>query len=189
MDSDGTPVIAWRHIFGKNTRDHALLRLDGKSQPVRLSRDNWELDACPHHGPALSIADDGVYHAVWFDNAEQRHGLFYANSANRGKRFSEPLNFGNFKAQAAHPHVLSLGRRVFIVWKEFDGEATGIYQMGSGDGGKTWSAAEKIATTAGSSDHPSLVSDGAKAYLSWNTVAEGHRLIAIPRITAQGQAR
>jgi hypothetical protein len=189
MDTDGTPVIAWRHIFGKNTRDHALLRLDGKSKPVRLSRDNWELDACPHHGPALSIADDGVYHAVWFNNAEQRHGLFYANSANRGKDFSEPLNFGNFKAQAAHPYVLSLGRQVFIAWKEFDGEATGIYQMGSADGGKTWAAPGRIASTSGPSDHPLLVSEGAIAYLSWNSVAEGHRLIAIPRISAQEQAR
>lgn len=189
MDSDGTPVIAWRHIFGKNTRDHALLRLDGKSQPVRLSRDNWELDACPHHGPALSIAADGVYHAVWFNNAEARHGLFYAHSADRGKDFSEPLNFGNFKAQAAHPHVLSLGQRVYIVWKEFDGEATGIHAMQSRDGGKSWSAPARIASTAGPSDHPLLIGDGAKVYLSWNSVAEGHRLIALPGISTQEPAR
>ncbi|HEY0666045.1 MAG TPA: sialidase family protein [Gallionella sp.] len=187
IDTDGAPVIAWRHIFGKNTRDHALLRLDGKSQPVRLSRDNWELDACPHHGPALSIADDGVYHAVWFNNAEQRHGLFYANSANRGRTFPAPLNFGNFNRQAAHPHVLSLGRQVVIVWKEFDGETTGILRMNSADGGRTWTAPVRIASTAGPSDHPLLAGDGASAYLSWNSVAEGHRVIAIPLTREQAR--
>ncbi|MDP2156061.1 MAG: sialidase family protein, partial [Sulfuricella sp.] len=76
MDKDDVPVIFWRHIYGKNVRDHALLRLDGKSQPVRVSRDNWEVDACPHHGPAISIGADGVYHLAWFNNAPQRHGLF-----------------------------------------------------------------------------------------------------------------
>lgn len=186
MDADGTPVIAWRQIYGKNVRDHAILRLDGKSQAMRASFDKWEVDACPHHGPALSIARDGVYHLVWFNNAAERHGLFYANSADRGKNFSTPLSFGNFSAQAAHPNVLSLGKRVFIVWKEFDGEDTGIYSMHSGDGGKRWSAPLKIASTADASDHPWLVADGGEAFLSWNTRAEGYRLIALPDQTAGG---
>ncbi len=180
IDTDGTPVIAWRNIFGKNVRDHAMLRLDGNSQPIRLSYDNWEVDACPHHGPAASIARDGVYHFVWFDNAPERHGLFYAYSSDQGRNFSSPLNFGNFKAQASHPTALSLGKRVFIAWKEFDGEATGIYLMHSSDGGNVWSAPRKIAITADKSDNPLLIGDGEKAYLSWNTVAEGYHLIALP---------
>ena len=180
MDTDGTPVIAWRHIFGKNVRDHAMLRLDGKSQLVRLSQDNWEVNACPHHGPAVSIARDGVYHFAWFDNAPERHGLFYANSSDQGKSFSSPISFGNFKAQAAHPYVLSLGKRVSIVWKEFDGETTSINLIQSGDGGRLWSAPRKIASTADTSDHPMLIGDGEKAYLSWNTVKEGYRLLDLP---------
>ena len=180
IDTDGAPVIAWRNIYGKNVRDHAMLRLDGKSQPIRLSNDNWEVDACPHHGPAASIARDGVYHFVWFNNAPERHGLFYANSADRGKSFSSPLSFGNFKAQASHPVVLSLGKRVFIAWKEFDGEATGVYLMYSGDGGMLWSAPRKIASTADKSDNPLLIADGGNAYLSWNTIKEGYRLIGLP---------
>lgn len=180
MDTDGTPVIAWRHVFGKNVRDHAMLRLDGKSQLIRLSHDNWEIDACPHHGPAASIASDGVYHFVWFDNAPERKGLFYAHSSDQGKSFSTPLNFGNFKAQSSHPHVLSLGKRVYIAWKEFDGEATSIFLIHSSDGGKQWSAPNKIASTSDTSDHPFLIGDGKNAYLSWNAAKEGFRLIALP---------
>lgn len=180
IDTDGTPVIAWRHVFGKNVRDHAMLRLDGKSGLVRLSNDNWEIDACPHHGPAISIARDGVYHFVWFNNAPERHGLFYAYSPDQGKSFSSPVSFGDFKAQAAHPYVLSLGKRVFIVWKEFDGETTSINLMQSGDGGKLWSVYRQIAFTADTSDHPMLIGNGEQVYLSWNTDKEGYRLIALP---------
>lgn len=184
MDKDGTPIIVWRHIFGKNIRDHAMMRLDGKSQPIRLSYENWEVDACPHHGPAISIANDGNYHFVWFSNSSERYGLFYSYSSDQGKHFSRPLNFGNFQAQASHPDILSLGQRVFIAWKEFDGMATGIYLIHSIDGGNIWSAPQKIASTAGSSDYPFLVSDGNKNYLSWNTDKEGYRLIKLSE-TAQ----
>ncbi|MFZ1546039.1 MAG: sialidase family protein [Candidatus Nitrotoga sp.] len=177
MDKDGTPIVVWRHIFGKNIRDHAMMRLDGKSQLIRLSYENWEVDACPHHGPAVSIANDGNYHFVWFSNSSKRQGLFYSYSTDQGKHFSSPLNFGNFQAQASHPHILSLGQRVFIVWKEFDGMATSISLIHSIDGGNHWSAPKKIAFTTGTSDYPFLVSDGYKSYLSWNTDKEGYRFI------------
>jgi hypothetical protein len=179
LDNDETPVIFWRHIYGKNERDHAMLRLDGKSSPVRVSHDRWEVDACPHHGGALSVEPEGVYHFVWFNNAPERHGLFYAHSADRGNHFSAPLNFGNFEAQAGHPHVLSLGKAVHVVWKEFDGQNSVVRGMSSSDGGRSWSPSRQIAATAGASDHPLLIADGGQPYLTWNTAQEGLRLIGV----------
>ena len=179
MDTDGYPVIAWRHIYDTNIRDHALVRLDGKMTPVRLSHDNWVAAACPHHGPSVSIASDGIYHATWFNNAPERHGLFYAHSADQGKTFSVPLNFGNYEAHPAHPSVLSLGSRVFIAWKEFDGENSHIMGMHSADGGRSWSAPNRLAGTADVSDSPLLIATNNRAFLSWNSKNEGYRLIAI----------
>ena len=182
LDRDGVPAILWRHVFGKNTRDHALLKLDGLSAVQRASQDGWEIDACPHHGPALSIAEDGVYHLAWFTNAAQRQGLFYARSADGGKTYSAPLPFGDFDAQAGHADVLSQGRMVYLVWKEFDGETGGAYLMISRDGGANWSAPRKVATSADNSDHPLLIGHGKRVYLSWNALREGYRLI---EVTAQ----
>lgn len=179
VDVDDFPVIAWRHIYDTNIRDHALVKLDGKMAPVRLSHENWNIAACPHHGPSLSIAPDGIYHAAWFSNAPERHGLFYAYSADQGKTFSSPLNFGNFEAHPAHPYVLSLGSRVYLVWKEFDGESTGIFGMNSGDGGKSWSAPSRLASTSDESDSPMLIGESTRVYLSWNTKNEGYRLIEL----------
>lgn len=179
MDKDGTPVILWRHIYGKNVRDHALLRLDGKSAPSRASSDGWEIDACPHHGPALSIGADGVYHLAWFTNAPQRKGLFYTHSADGGKTYSTALPFGNFDAQAGHADVLSSGKAVYLAWKEFDGENAVVYLMASHDGGTSWAAPRKLATSADNSDHPLLITDGKRIYLSWNTLKEGYRLIEV----------
>jgi hypothetical protein len=184
MDMDGVPVILWRHVFDGNVRDHALLRLDGISSLQHVSNDGWHIDACPHHGPALSISNDGAYHIAWFTNAPLRHGLFYARSVDQGKRFSAPRAFGNNDAQAGHAHILSRGTSVFIVWKEFDGTTTGIQMMRSDDNGSTWSAPVKVGASAGASDHPLLIADRDRVYLSWNTMKDGYRLIALG--TAKG---
>lgn len=180
VDTDDFPVVIWRHIYGDNIRDHALVKLDGKMEPVRLSHENWKIAACPHHGPSLSIAADGVYHATWFSNAPQQNGLFYAHSTDQGNTYSAPLNFGNIDAQSSRPYVLSMGNRVYLAWKEFDGENTAILEMVSSDGGKSWSAPEKLAATSDVSDWPMLIGgENDRAYLSWNTKNEGYRLIEI----------
>jgi len=179
VDTDDYPVVTWRHIYDNNIRDHALVKLDGKMTPVRVSNESWNIAACPHHGPSLSIARDGIYHAAWFSNAPQQRGLFYAYSADQGKTFSSSLSFGNIEAQPSRPYVLSLGSRVYLAWKEFDGESTSILGMESADGGKSWSAPGKLAATSDISDWPMLIGENNRAYLSWNTKNEGYRLIEI----------
>ena len=180
LDTDGTPVLAWRHVYGANTRDHALLRLDGQSQPVRVTHENWALDACPHHGPALGIGSDGVYHLAWYSGAEKQRGLFYAHSRDRGTTFTSPHAFGNPDAQAGHPQVLALGTRVSLAWKEFDGKQTVIRAQHSRDGGRTFAKTVTLAASASASDQPLLVSDGTRVLLSWNSATEGHRLVLLP---------
>jgi len=178
-DTDGTPVALWRHVFGSNIRDHALLRLDGQSALRRVSHENWAVDACPHHGPALSIGPDGVYHLAWYSGAEKQRGLFYANSRDRGRSFTPAVAFGNNAAQAGHAQVLSLGRNVLRAWREFDGKQSVLLAQRSRDGGKTWNTASALATSESASDRPLLVSNGKAVLLSWNSVAEGHRLIPV----------
>lgn len=173
FDADGSPVIFWRHIYGRNVRDHALLKLDGHSQPVRVSYDHWEVAACPHHGGAISIDAQNNYHLTWFNNGPERHGLFYAHSSDQGKSFSTPVNIGNYDAQAAHPFVLAVKQAVYLVWKEFDGTQTSIKFMYSPDQGDNWQSAKTVAVTDGASDHPLLISNGKTAWLSWNTARQG----------------
>lgn len=179
FDADGSPVIFWRHIYGRNVRDHALLKLDGTSQPVRVSYDHWEIAACPHHGGAISVAATNTYHLTWFNNGPERHGLFYAQSSDQGKTFSTAINIGNYDAQAAHPFVLAVRQSVYLVWKEFNGQQALIQMLRSADGGKTWQGVKTLATTDDASDHPLLISDGTAAYLSWNTARQGLVFMAL----------
>lgn len=181
MDTDGTPVVLWRQIFGKNVRDHAMIRLDGKSRIIRASHDNWEIDACPHHGPSLSIGKDGVRHFAWFTAAGGRPGIFYARTADRGATISQAVRFGRPDSQASRPQVLSLRKMVLVAWKELERDAAVVRLALSHDGGKTWSNPRTVASTAGDSDYPMLITDGREAFLSWNTAVEGYGLIPLSR--------
>ena len=182
MDRDGLPVILWRHIFGKNTRDHALVKFAGPEETgevLRVSYEQWQVDACPHHGPAISIADDGIYHLAWFNNASARHGLFYAHSSNQGKTFSAPINFGDPAARAAHPQVLSLGKRVYLAWREFAGVHFRLLVMQSDDGGKHWSPPRLIDAAEESADYPLLLADADVAYVAWHRPGKPYRLFPL----------
>lgn len=168
-DTDGTPVVLWRHIFGKNIRDFALARLD---EPLRrVSEDGWAIDACPHHGGALAIDGEGGRHIVWFTGAEKSTGLHYRRID--GESMSQALPFGNLDAQAGHPQVATVGSQVALVWREYDGRNHSIRQMTSGDRGQHWSTASTVARTASPADDPLLRVSGNAVWLIWNTAAEG----------------
>lgn len=177
LNVDGIPVAMWRHIYDHSERDHALLRLDGKDQPHRVTFDHWQVEACPHHGPALAISRNGDWHLAWFNNAPQAQGLFYAASHDGGKTYTAPLAIGNRTAQAGHAAMLALGDSVFLAWKEFDGKHAQIRGMHSTDSGATWSTAVTLAQTDDASDHPQLVSHAGKVYLSWNTLQSGYQFL------------
>lgn len=174
-DTDGTPVVLWRQIFGRNVRDFALARLD---EPLhRASEDGWEIDACPHHGGSLAIADDGARHLAWFTGAERSPGLHYRRID--GQTMTPPLRFGNLDAQAGHPQVAAEGRRVVLVWREFDGRHNQIRSMTSLDRGQRWSAPTTLARTTGAADDPLLASSGSAVWLVWNTANDGLRTLKL----------
>ncbi|WJW75353.1 sialidase family protein [Thiohalobacter sp. IOR34] len=180
LDRDGLPVVMWRHIFDDNVRDHALLKLEAPDRPGtprRVSFDEWRIDACPHHGPALSVDADAVYHLAWFDNGPRHHGLFYAHSADQGRSLSRPLPFGDERRAAGHPALLAIGREIYLAWREFDGSRSRILGMRSGNGGETWEAARVLAEAPGEADYPFLVARDGQAWLSWQTRETGYRLL------------
>jgi hypothetical protein len=122
---------------------------------------------------------DGTYHATWFTEGRARQGLFYARSTDGGRTFSEPMPIGDAERSPSRPFVLANAGVVWMVWKEFDGEHTTVNVMDSLDHGKTWSVPKALAQTSDASDHPLLVSNGRRVFVSWMTRADGYRLLPV----------
>jgi hypothetical protein len=178
----GRPAIAFRNIFPGSVRDHAIITFKDTGSPGplrRVSVDDWKVEACPHQGPSLAIAEDGSYHVTWFTDGAARKGLFYARADSAEAPFSAPRTLSSPERQPARPYVLAAGHAVHLVWKEFDGAKVKVLWQVSRDSGRTWTQARAVAETDDASDHPLLVANGGRTYLSWLTKAEGYRLIPL----------
>lgn len=172
-------IALWRHVFAPNIRDHALLELtpDGKTAaPKRATFDDWRIDACPHHGPALAYGMDGTRHQAWFNVKGEAGGVFYA-SAPAGGELGLPVKLGSALAQ--HADVVAAGKEVALAWKQFDGKSTAILGKISHDGGRSWRELE-LARTERDSDQPHLLAAPGGIVLVWRTQTEGLRVISMP---------
>ena len=182
FDGPGRPVVLFRNVFGGTVRDHAITTFSDPVTPgpiYRVSVDDWTIDVCPHAGPSLALAPDGTYHATWFTNGSARKGLFYARSTDKGRTFSEPMPIGRPDRNPSRPFVLANSRAVWLAWKEFDGEETTVLLTNSRDGGKNWTSPKTVAHTSDSSDHPLLIAQGDRVFLSWMTRAQGYQFISL----------
>ncbi len=177
----GRPVIVWRNLYDK-ARDHAISTFSAPTvagPAQRVSDDDWQIDACPHHGPAVAVAADGSYHVAWFTASDTRQGLFYARSTDAGATFSTPLAIGNPARQPARPQLLAQGDQLWLAWREYDGEATEAIVMQSENGGRDWAKPRVVGRSASTADHPLLVSKGRQVFVSWLTQADGYRLLPV----------
>ncbi|WP_215389818.1 sialidase family protein [Polynucleobacter sp. MWH-UH25E] len=180
-DPKGGVGIVYRAIFAGGIRDHAsqIITSSRHGKIRRISNDDWKTDACPHHGPTIAISDSGKMHVAWFTQGSNRSGVFYASSVNQGETYTKPQRIGAVDANISRPYLLAAGNSIWLVWKEFDGVRTAIHLKKSFDDGKTWSMPVLVSSTAGYSDHPLLLNQGAEVYLSWLTRDNGYQLILL----------
>lgn len=165
----------WRHVFEGNVRDHAFATVaaGGKtaSGVQRASFDDWVIDACPHHGPGLARAASGGYHAVWFGMRADESAVRYARLDEHGKPRGDVRVVPDVTAE--HADVHSIGSRVAIVWRGFDGTRMRYAAWISSDEGKTFERRE-LGSTEHESDHPFLVRRRNRLFAIWRTREKTH---------------
>jgi hypothetical protein len=127
----------------------------------------------------VAYAADGTRHQVWFNGKDgDGAGALYARTAGASAAPVAPVSLGS--AQASHPDVAVAGKRVAVVWKQFDGTSTAIMGRISEDGGASWREQE-LARTKLDSDQPHLVTSGSTIALLWRTQDEGIRIVALDK--------
>jgi hypothetical protein len=179
VDKRGKVAILWRHVFPGNIRDHAISYVEAEmpaahAKPVRATQDNWHLEGCPHHGPDLSFDANHRAHMVWFTQGDVNKGLVYGQY-DFARQETTSIKSIDARPSSSRPQVQVHGQKVFILWKRFNADKMELMLLRSPDTGKTWDAEQIIASTHQDSDHPDLISAGAKLFATWHTQAEGLR--------------
>ena len=88
--SDGLLVV-YRDRSEDEIRDIAIVRYANGSwsQPEPVNKDNWQIDACPVNGPAISSSGQNVAIA-WFTGAEEKLRVYTMLSTDSGKTSENP---------------------------------------------------------------------------------------------------
>lgn len=174
---DDNVAILWRQIFGDQIRDHAIAVLSPDGVVSNLSRatvDNWHIEACPHHGPAMVPAStEGQYHMSWFSAGTIHSGIHYARYDLASATPSDIIKVDGTPG-AGHPSLASHDGTLYLVWKGFDGMSTPVQMMQSQDDGRSWSALQTVITTDQASDHPLLITSSEGVFLSWSSEQHGY---------------
>ena len=182
FDADNKPVILARMVYDDGIRDHALIQMNEDNSwlpPHRVTYDNWQVEACPEHGPALAIDNQNRAHLTWFTLGNTRHGIFYAQTDDFGKTLSSPISLGDDNHLPSHPDVITLNQRVVIVWKEFDGEQTSLHIKESFNRGESWTDKSAVLTSKSKNSHPKLVTNKTDIFLSWTSQDKGHQIVKL----------
>lgn len=182
-NSHGELAVFWRHIYGDNIREFALLTLTenegAQLTPYQISYDHWKINGCPHQGGAISINDNNRYHMVWFNQGDVGKGIFYASSDDQGKSLTKPISVGMQSAQAAHPHMNTNGNNIDIVWMQFTGIEHELWHQRSTDNGKSFTKAVILATAVNGADRPFIIKEANVSYVSWHRPKQGHLVQAL----------
>jgi hypothetical protein len=183
FNQQGELAILWRHIYGDNIREFALLTLeqddDKPKQPYQVSYDHWKINGCPHQGGAISVDEQNRYHMVWFNQGDVGKGIFYASSDDQGKTLTQPLSVGELSAQASHPHMNKNNDNIDIVWTEFNGIEHQLMHQRSIDNGQSFSQAIVLTKATNGADRPFIIKKGNVSYVSWQRPKQGHWIKAL----------
>lgn len=176
-DSAGNPVVLWRHIFGDNIRDHAITALDVNTEIQRVTFDDWQINACPHHGPDM-LTENNAIHQVWFTGKAGQGGLHYGKYDREKNQLSNRFQIDT-SPLASRPQIALFNERLYIIWKRVEDEQTVLNLISSRLNDIQWSKPEVIATTDQSSDHPQLVQNQQQLLATWWSEDKGMQIIDI----------
>ena len=173
--ADGNVAAFFRNIYGDNIRDHAyaVLRTDGQASKVkRATSSQWQIAACPHHGPGLAIGSDGVRHAVWFE-ANGQPTIWYGQ-LDPGHVPQHKLILAT--VGASHADVAVRGQIVWVTWNQVSAGGYALMLRRSGDNGLHFDAPRAMAHSDTAVGSPQLLVQDTQTFVGWNTLS-GFRLI------------
>ncbi|HVG32208.1 MAG TPA: sialidase family protein [Pyrinomonadaceae bacterium] len=180
MGADGRVYIGWRQVLPGEYRHIAIASSADSgatySNPVIVSDDKWLIAGCPVSGPALSVASDGTLSVMWYTEGERgTTGLYWAESRDQGKTFSERKLFAGGQA-FGNPLLLSNeAGKLLAVWGNNDGGTPRLMAAPLATEGK------ENAPLATSAELPSAALTGDQLFIGYITSANDRRSIWVLR--------
>ncbi len=108
------------------------------------------------------------------DQAVNDWEIYTRRSDDGGRSWGAPLRLTCAPGISHRPSIVAAGERVTVLW--FDGRDGNleIYAKDSADGGRSWSADQRLTMAPGDSQHVSVAAAGGDLYAVWYDERSGH---------------
>ena len=169
----GALLLSWRHVYANGVRETVVAKStdNGKTYgaPVRLTRKDWMIEACPHKPASIAIDKQGRIFATWYTEAEKPGGAYFTVSEDGGKTFAMPQPLHPNAKVWDHAQVaVAPDNSVRVVWDAKVGEERKLFTRVSTDGGKTLGPITEIEIPAANAAFPSIaIGANGAIHLAW----------------------
>lgn len=184
-------VAAFRDRSAKEIRDIYVSRLEnGKWTDAQVVHaDNWEIDACPVNGPALSARGRQLV-AGWFTGKDDKGQAYAAFSTDAGRTWGAPIRLDD-QTSLGHVDVEMLDDGSAVAtWVEFADDRS-QFRMRRVEPSGMRSAAITINGDGRVSGYPRVARNGNELVFAWTEGVEGEgalkvkgAIARVPRVTA-----
>jgi hypothetical protein len=178
---DGRVFASWRQVLPGEFRHIALASSEdgGKSfsSPVIVSDDRWMTASCPVSGPSLSTGEAGELRVVWYtEGSKGAPGLYWAESRDHGKTFSESKSFAKGQARGNPLLLANAGNGATVVWESSEGGAARVMAAPlAGDGAAT------VSPLTSGGELPSATMSGDQLFVGYISKVNDRRSIWVVR--------
>lgn len=182
--------IGWRGVLDGDVRDvFVATSTDGGATFItgtRVAEDNWQINGCPHSGPALATHNGRVL-VAWRTVTGDRAHLYVASSSDNGAHFSAKVAADTNVLDANHPRLLTLGNSIGLVfqareatsqdeWSKYD-----IY-FRQIDASGALTPLQKLKHAVGSATYPTLLFERPDhLFVAWTEGSEEGRKVVFAR--------
>lgn len=151
-DDGGTVFLGLRQVTPESYRDSVIATSrDGGAQfaaPVRLNEVRWRIEGCPMKPTAMAVDGAQVYSA-WYSAVESPPGVYLTRSEDGGESFSAPLAMHPEASLSDAPALALAAGRVYAAWHARVDGPRAVFLSVSSDGGRHWSAPQRISAPDG----------------------------------------
>ena len=172
-------VAAFRDRSPKEIRDIHVSRLEnGKWTDAQVVHaDNWEIDACPVNGPALSARGRQLV-AGWFTGKDDKGQAFAAFSTDAGRTWGPPIRLDD-QTSLGHVDVEMLDDGSAVAtWVEFADDRS-QFRMRRVEPSGMRSAAITINGDGRVSGYPRVARSGNELVFAWTEGVEGEGALKV----------
>ena len=172
-------VAAFRDRSPKEIRDIHVSRLEnGKWTDAQVVHaDNWEIDACPVNGPALSARGRQLA-AAWFTGKDDKGQAYAAFSSDAGRTWGAPIRLDD-EMSLGHVEVEMLDDGSAIAtWVEFADDRS-QFRMRRVEPSGMKSAAITISGNSRVSGYPRVARSGNELVFAWTEGIEGEGALKV----------